>query len=224
MRVVSCQPAGARAGRCTPNWPGAMGAVIEPVTLRDGTLVLRPLEWEDRAAISEAAREGGERHAFAFTHPADVAYVKEALDDRAAGRAFPFVVGLDGTVVGSTRYGHIRLADRALEIGWTWYVPRVRRTWVNAAVKRLLLRHAFEALGLVRVELRCDARNVASRRAIAALGAVQEGILRQHMRLPDGFQRDTVVFSVLVAEWLMVRELLTQRIREKRELGPFGER
>ena len=196
-----------------------MGALIEPVTLRDGSLVLRPLEWEDGPAIAEAAREGGEQHPFAFTHPADVAYVKEALDDREAGRALPFVVVLDGKVIGSTRYANIRLADRALEVGWTWYVPRVRRTWVNAAVKRLLLRHAFEVLGLVRVELRCDARNIASRRAIAMLGATQEGILRQHMRLPDGFYRDTVVFSVLATEWPPVLAGLEQRIREKRSAG-----
>lgn len=118
----------------------------------------------------------------------------------------------DGAIVGSTRYLNVEPAHRRLEIGGTWYGPDARGTAVNPACKLLLLEHAFEALGALRVELKCDARNARSRRAIAKLGATEEGVLRRHMILGDGWVRDTVYFSVLDHEWPRVRAGLEARV------------
>ena len=119
----------------------------------------------------------------------------------------------DGAVVGSTRYLNLAWAHRRVEIGGTFYAPAARRTAVNTACKLLLLGRAFDELGCQRVELKCDARNVASRTAIARLGAVEEGTFRRHMILGDGYTRDTVYFSVLDAEWPNVRSRLRARLQ-----------
>lgn len=118
----------------------------------------------------------------------------------------------DGRVVGSTAFLDMRLAHKGLEIGFTWYTPSVRGTRVNPECKFLLMRHAFESMGMERVQLKCDARNEHSRRALLKLGATFEGIWRQNMVLPDGTMRDTAMFSVIKAEWPNVREALLARI------------
>ncbi len=187
--------------------------VLEPVTLRAGRLVLRPLAAADAAPIAAATRPFPD--AFPYlggAHPADDGYVEAALAARDAGTMLPFAVELDGRIVGSTRYGDIREANRGLEIGWTWYLPEVRGTAVNPAAKRALLAHAFERLEMLRVQLKCDARNLHSQRAIERLGAVREGVLRMHLRLPDGFQRDTVMYSIVAPEWPGVRARLDERL------------
>lgn len=117
-----------------------------------------------------------------------------------------------GGVVGSSAYLDIRPAHRGVEIGYTWYAPSVRGTRVNPESKWLLLRHAFETLGCVRVQLKTDGRNVHSQRAIAKLGAVLEGTLRRHIVMPDGFVRDTVMFSILPEEWPAVEQGLLARL------------
>jgi|CXWL01.1.fsa_nt_gi RimJ/RimL family protein N-acetyltransferase len=128
---------------------------------------------------------------------------------------FPFAVFRrdSGQWVGSTRYLNFALHDKRIEIGNTWYQENARGSTVNPATKLLLFAHAFEVLKLQRVELKCDARNVHSRNAIAKLGAVEEGTLRKHMVLGDGFTRDTVYFSVLAEEWPKVRARLEARLR-----------
>lgn len=118
-----------------------------------------------------------------------------------------------GAVVGSTRYLAVRPADRVVEIGWTWLNPSAWRTGINVEQKLLLLGHAFEALGCVRVELKTDARNERSRAAMAALPAQFEGIMRNHMIVPDVGQRDSAYFSVIDSEWLAVRANLEHRLR-----------
>ena len=119
----------------------------------------------------------------------------------------------DGAIVGSTRYLNIARAHLRLEIGGTFYRADARRTDVNTRCKRLLLARAFDELGCMRVELKCDARNLPSRTAIARLGATQEGIFRQHILLGDGHRRDTVYFAILDGEWPAIRARLDQRIR-----------
>lgn len=114
----------------------------------------------------------------------------------------------DGAIVGSTRYLNVAWRDRRVEIGGTFYAPSARRTSVNTACKRLLLGRAFEELHCLRVELKCDSRNAASRSAILRVGAKEEGLFRQHMVLGDGYVRDTVYFSVIDREWGGVRERL----------------
>ncbi len=131
------------------------------------------------------------------------AWIGTGLADQAAGRALPFVVvdRATGALAGSTRFGNIDRHNRRAEIGWTWYAPRFQRTAVNTEAKLLLLTHAFETWGCVRVELKTDALNARSRAAIARIGATEEGTLRRHIRRGDGTFRDTVYFSILDGEW-----------------------
>jgi N-acetyltransferase len=145
-------------------------------------------------------------------------YVDLALGDRDRGECFPFTIRdrADGRILGSTRYYGLAPQNRNLEIGYTWLDPAVWRTAVNTECKLLLLRHAFEALGCVRVALRTDFRNLRSRKAIERLGASQEGILRRHMILPDGYIRDTVYFSIIGEEWPRVKAGLEARLRASR--------
>jgi N-acetyltransferase len=117
-----------------------------------------------------------------------------------------------GAAVGSSRYLNVRRQDRALEIGWTWLAPRAWRTGANVEAKLLMLAHAFETLGCVRVEFKTDARNERSRAALAALPARFEGVLRKHMILPDVGPRDSAYFSVVEEEWPAVRDNLRRRL------------
>jgi RimJ/RimL family protein N-acetyltransferase len=134
---------------------------------------------------------------------------------RANAVAFAILDRTTGRVAGSTRYFDIRPRDRGLEIGHTWLGVAFQRTGINTECKYLLLRHAFEDLGALRVQLKTDARNVRSQAAIERLGAVREGVLRHHMVLPDGHLRDTVMYSILRPEWLSVRDRL-ERLMEGR--------
>jgi RimJ/RimL family protein N-acetyltransferase len=137
-------------------------------------------------------------------------WVKDILSRKAAGTDQPFVVihKESGMVAGATRYMEIRPQHRGLEIGGTWYGVQFQRTMVNTEAKYLLLRHAFETLGAIRVQLKTDLRNERSQRAIERLGAVREGILRNHMILEDGAYRHSVYFSILDAEWPAVKTRL----------------
>ncbi len=147
--------------------------------------------------------------------PADMRrYVEAALADRAAGHALPFatIEKATGAVVGTTRFGNMAAQHRRVEIGWTWIGRRWQRTAVNTEAKRLMLGHAFEAMGCGRVELKTDALNTASRRAIEKLGAQFEGLLRHHMVTATGRVRDTVYYSILAAEWPAVRARLDARL------------
>lgn len=147
--------------------------------------------------------------------PADMrAYVERALAEAAAGTALPFAVTLaaDRRIIGSTRFANAVLEHDRVEIGWTWYGLPWQRTAVNTECKLLLLRHAFDTLGAVRVELKTDALNTRSRAAISRLGAVEEGTLRAHMRAPGDRRRDTVYFSIVREEWPEVRRRLEERL------------
>lgn len=130
--------------------------------------------------------------------------------------AVPFAVidRASGAVAGSTRYFDIRPADRGLEIGYTWYGEAYQRTTINTECKFLLLHHAFEGLGALRVQLRTDARNLRSQAAIARIGGVREGVLRSHMVMPDGYLRDTVVFSIIRSEWPEVERRLLEKLSQ----------
>ena len=117
-----------------------------------------------------------------------------------------------GEIVGTTRYHDIVRAIDRVEIGWTWYAARWQKSHVNTACKLLLLTHAFEALGCAVVGLRTDNFNFASQRAIAALGAKRDGILRHHQARRDGTVRDSVMYSILAAEWPDVKRHLALRL------------
>jgi RimJ/RimL family protein N-acetyltransferase len=119
----------------------------------------------------------------------------------------------DGELVGSTRFLSIEPAHRRLEVGHTWYAPRVWASQVNPACKFMLLRYAFDTLNFNRVELKTDIRNVRSQAAIARLGAVKEGVFRAHMVRPDGSLRDSVYFSIIRDDWPAVRHGLAARLK-----------
>ncbi len=142
------------------------------------------------------------------------AYVRTALDGQERGEMLPFatIERASSTVVGSTRYGNIDLANRRLEIGWTWVAQPWQRTAVNTEAKLLLLRHAFGPLGCHRVELKTDALNERSRRAILRLGAVEEGTLRKQVVTASGRVRDTVYFSITDDEWPDVETRLEEKL------------
>jgi RimJ/RimL family protein N-acetyltransferase len=143
-------------------------------------------------------------------------YIDSALEAQAAGTAIPFatVERASGRVIGSTRYMNIDTANRRVEIGSTWLAKPWQRTAMNTEAKYLMLRHAFETLGCVRVELKTDALNQQSRQAILRIGAREEGTLRQHMVTWSGRLRDTVYFSILDSEWPGVKANLEAKLRQ----------
>ena len=180
--------------------------------LRGTHVALEPLRLEHVPALRQALGEGELSHLWYANVPAPDAverYVAAALDAQARGDALPFVVrDAAGEVVGCTRYYALDAGVPRLNIGYTWYHRRVQRTGVNTEAKRLLLRHAFEAMGCIAIGFETSWFNHASRTAIARLGAKQDGVLRNHKRHADGTPRDTVVFSILDSEWPAVRSHL----------------
>ena len=141
-------------------------------------------------------------------------YIQLALRDARAGSALPFATidRASGRAVGSTRFGYIALEHRRLEIGWTWLGRDYQRTAINTEAKYLMLRHAFEVLGMNRVELKTDVLNDRSRAAILRLGAKVEGILRKHIITDSGRVRDSIIHSIVDDEWPDVRARLEARM------------
>ena len=191
---------------------------VEPVTLEGKRIRLAPMGPEHLDALTNA---GAFSELWRWTRNlADTPegmreYVEEALAYAEKGEALPFVT-IDkesGTVIGSTRFGNIDRTNRRVEIGWTWITPAFQRTHVNTEAKYLMLRHAFETLGWIRVELKTSALNAKSRAAILRIGATEEGTLRRHMLNADGTRRDSVYFSVIDEEWPGVKQRLEERLR-----------
>jgi N-acetyltransferase len=143
------------------------------------------------------------------------AYIDTALKEQRSGASLPFVQieKTSGRVVGSTRYMNIDKVHHRVEIGSTWIAPNWQRTALNTESKYLLLRHAFETLGCMRVELKTDSLNEKSRAAILRIGAKQEGIFRNHMITSTGRVRHTVYFSVIDSEWPQVKARLEEKLR-----------
>jgi len=142
------------------------------------------------------------------------AYIATAVDEQARGVSLPFALieKVSGQAIGSTRYGNIDRTHHRVEIGWTWVAPEWQRTGVNTETKYLLLRHAFETLGCIRVELKTDSLNEKSRNAILRIGAKEEGTFRNHMITASGRTRHTVYFSILNSEWPAVKASLQNRM------------
>ena len=188
-----------------------------PVTLEGHGVRLEPLAPAYESALAEAAGDGKlwELWFTAVPEPDKVgAYISEALKNQQAGAMLPWVVRelVTGDIVGSTRYHDIVPAIDRVEIGYTWYAARWQRTHVNTACKLLLFGHAFETLGCQVVGLRTDNFNFASQKAIAALGAHRDGVIRHHQARRDGTVRDSVMFSVLRNEWPDVKRHLQLRL------------
>ena len=184
----------------------------------DGRFVrLEPLGVQHRSDLEAAVGEDPEAvrlGAGLFVQHSWEAWYDEAAAGVADGRYVAWAtIALDsGRAVGSTRFGDIDVPSERLEIGWTFLAPSRWRTAINSEAKLLQLRYAFDELGVGRVALKTDARNLRSQAAIERLGGVREGVLRRHMRLPDGFIRDSVYYSILRDEWPAVRERLEERL------------
>jgi RimJ/RimL family protein N-acetyltransferase len=192
--------------------------VLSPVTLEGHGVRLEPLSTEHVDGLAAAASDGRLWELwFTFVpEPAYVpAYVAEALQGQRDGRFLPWAVRelSTGVVVGSTRYHDIVVEADRVEIGYTWYGASRQRTFVNTACKLLLLGHAFEAVGCRVVGFRTDNFNFASQKAIAALGAKPDGVIRHHQPRRDGSVRDTVLFSILAEEWPDVKRHLALRLQ-----------
>ncbi|HEX2194261.1 MAG TPA: GNAT family protein [Candidatus Limnocylindria bacterium] len=185
------------------------------VTLSGNHVRLEPIEERHRDDLLAAAVEDPDTFRYTLSQlwkgaEAWPAYLADAL--RREYVTWATVLCADGRAIGSTRFGDISAYDGRLEIGWTWIAPSQQRTAANTEAKLLQLTYAFDELGATRVALKTDARNERSQRAIERIGGVREGVLRRHMRLPDGFVRDTVFYSILSDEWPVVKRGLTERL------------
>ena len=142
-------------------------------------------------------------------------WVHDMLERAERGTDLPFVAIhlASGRVAGATRYLNIVPKDRGLEVGGTWYGLEFQRTALNTECKYLLMRHAFETFGCIRVQLKTDLRNERSQKAIERIGAKKEGVLRNHMILPDGRVRDSVFYSILDTEWPQVKKNLEEMMK-----------
>jgi RimJ/RimL family protein N-acetyltransferase len=194
---------------------------IQPVTLTGKIIRLEPLS---EAHVPDLALSGDDDEIWRFMLYGSVrseeqmhAWVIDLLNRQKEGTDLPFAVIYlaTGQAIGATRYLNISPENRGLEIGGTWYAYAYQRTGVNTEAKYLLLTHAFETLGCVRVQLKTDLRNIRSQLAIERIGAVKEGILRKHMILPDGTLRDSVFYSILDDEWPVVKARLEEMLYRK---------
>ncbi len=180
--------------------------VVSPVMLEGAYVRLEPLA---RVHLPGLAEVGLDEELWRWiptpvrTQEEMAAYIEAALGEQERGESLPFAIAekTTGRAIGSTRYGNIDRTQHRVEIGWTWVAREWQRTAMNTEAKYLLLRHAFETLGCMRVELKTDALNARSRAAILRIGAREEGIFRNHMITASGRIRHTVYFSIIDSEW-----------------------
>ncbi|MEA2529838.1 MAG: N-acetyltransferase [Thermomicrobiales bacterium] len=187
--------------------------VVEPVTLEGRRVRLEPIGHEHADDLVVAA---GDRAIWRYI-PLDPSstesmrtWIDGSIADREAGTVLRFAIvdRASGRAVGSTSLFDIRPKDRGIEIGWTWLGRDAQRTGINTECKHLLLRHCFETVGAIRVQLKTHRLNFTSRRAIERIGAQFEGILRNHTIMPDGSYRDSAYYSIIECEWPAVRRHL----------------
>jgi RimJ/RimL family protein N-acetyltransferase len=193
------------------------GMEIHPVTLEGTYVRLEPLDLTHLDAMSQI---GLDPELWRWTPsivrtPGEMCkYIETALESQSRGAALPFAT-IDrtaGKVVGSTRFANIEKEHRRLEIGWTWIARPWQRTPINTEAKYLMLRHAFETLGCIRVEFKTDSLNRQSQAALERIGAKQEGVFRNHMITSSGRIRHSVYSSITDAEWPMVKAGLEEKL------------
>ncbi|MGQ0587441.1 MAG: GNAT family N-acetyltransferase [Gammaproteobacteria bacterium] len=200
---------------------------FSPVTLEGRRVRLEPLSLAHLPALQAAGAHDELWPYFVWSFAAPEAmkrFVETALADQQAGTALPFAIieVATGETVGSTRFGAIDRHHRRAECGWTWLTPARQRGPLNTEMKYLMLRHAFEVLGWLRVEFKTDALNAKSRRALERIGATQEGIFRNHMVMHTGKIRDSVWFSVIDRDWPRVKRQLEQLMAVGRHAHAAG--
>ena len=189
-----------------------------PVVLYGDTVRLEPLASGHADELLDAGADPEIWRYMPIRQPQTVdevrAWIDEAWQQASTGDQLPFAI-LDAEsdrVLGSTRYLEIRRAWRTLEIGWTWLAAKAQRTAANTECKLLLLKHAFDDLGALRVQFKTDGRNLRSEEAVERIGAVKEGVLRKQRINHDGFVRDAVYYSILDDEWPAVRARLQEKL------------
>ena len=191
---------------------------VTPVTLTGQYVRLEPLGEQHISGLAAIGMEDSiwQYMPYGYMRSEDDVrrWVQGILSHAAEGTDMPFaaIELASGCVAGATRYMEIRPAHYGLEIGGTWYGAAYRRTRVNTECKFLLLEHAFERLKCIRVQLKTDSRNERSQHAIERLGAVKEGMLRNHLILPDGYVRHSIYYSILDTEWPEVKAKLQQML------------
>lgn len=192
--------------------------MAEPITLKGQFVHLEPLSMQHRDQLAEAAQDYSiwRWMLLVIRTPEDAqTYIETALKAQSEGRQIPFatIEKASGQVIGSTRFDLIDTPHRSLEIGHTWINPKWQRTPINTEAKYLMLRHAFEMLNCIRVQLKTDVLNEKSRDAILRLGAKQEGILRNHLIIPySGRIRNSILFSITDQEWPTVKADLERKL------------
>ncbi|PYU52894.1 MAG: GNAT family N-acetyltransferase [Acidobacteria bacterium] len=195
--------------------------VVSPIFLEGAHVRLEPLAKTHLAGLVEV---GLDEELWRWiptpvrTQEEMAAYIETALNEQKRGEALPFAIVEKSTsrAIGSTRYGNIDRAHHRVEIGWTWVARDWQRTAMNTEAKYILLKHAFETLGCIRVELKTDSLNERSRAAILRLGAREEGIFRNHMITASGRIRHTVYFSIIDSEWPAVKARLEAKLTSHR--------
>jgi RimJ/RimL family protein N-acetyltransferase len=193
---------------------------VEPVTLEGRRVRLEPLAQGHLGALTQV---GLDEELWRWiptpvrTQEDMAAYIKTALQEQERGVSLPFAIleKAAGRAIGSTRYGSIDRVHHRVEIGWTWVARDWQRTATNTEAKYLLLRHAFETLGCLRVELKTDSLNEKSRAAILRIGAKEEGIFRNHMITSSGRIRHSVYFSIIESEWPTVKAQLKAMLNSR---------
>lgn len=187
---------------------------IQPVTLEGRTVRIEPLDRRHAADMAEAADDEIFKYHVLLPEISTAGFERyiETLLSRPNMVPFAQVLVATGKAIGGTTYMDIQTANRGVEIGTTWIGRAYHGTLVNPEAKYLLLRHAFEDQGTIRVQLKTDGRNLQSQRAIEKLGAVKEGVLRNHVVMPDGFLRASVMYSITREEWPAVKARLEERL------------
>ncbi len=192
---------------------------LQEITLPGETVTLIPLSTQHAEALANVVADGelwNLWYTFVPTKDNVEGFIATALKEQQAGVSLPFAVVLNATrqIVGTTRFCRADNQHHRVEIGFTWYAKSVQRTAVNTECKYLLLRHAFEQLSAIAVEFRTHWHNHASRAAIARLGAKQDGVMRNMQKDADGSYRDTVIFSIIDAEWPTVKKSLNYKMTQ----------
>ena len=190
---------------------------IHPIILEGKHVRLEPLTQAHHAQLCEV---GFDDELWRLTTtiirtPEDMKkYIDTSLKDFSEGKALPFAIieKRSNTAVGSTRFGNIERTHRRVEIGWTWIAKQWQRTFINTEAKYLLLSHAFDTLGCMRVEFKTDSTNSRSRNALMRIGAKEEGVFRNHMIMPGGRIRHSVYFSIIDSEWNEVKRELEKKL------------
>ena len=201
---------------------------IEPVTLNGQVVRLEPLTPEHLPGLIAVGLDSEIWRWMPLTiqTPGEMrSYLESALEKMSAGTEMPFatIERASGQVVGGTRYMNLDAPNRRVEIGFTWLAPAWQRTAINTEAKLLMLAHAFNTLGALRVEFKTDSLNERSRAALAGIGATEEGTFRNHMVTHTGRRRHSVYFSVIEEEWPRVRQHLEARLARLTRVAPTAE-